>query len=1045
MAARRQRGTKGRTRGLLYRAGVTIASFLVIVWSGLFDREWYGLQVSRRIWRLPLLAVLHYVVRGRRLGMSPHPLFEPEFFDPPTWRDSAADPFAKYLRGRARSRRRSPHPLFDSATYLDRAPEAAADRRGPLGHFFATAGPDTSLPVAPVAGRVVTVTWGAAKEHLLGCLRRRNGQERLRRAPRVSRRYDRRLERRFLRQWGGAPSPAALAGAPLVSVVLPVWNRQEQVRAAIASVRSQILHDWELLVVDDGSTDESAAVVASIAADDPRVRLLSQPHAGVSRARNLGLQHARGRYVAFLDSDNTYRPCFLRTAVAAMYGMGWRAAYAAMQIRNGDVVRYRALRGGQALLDLRNHIDLNVLVVERDLLEQVGGFDERLRRAVDYDLILRLSAVSPIEYLPFVAADYDRNDEDPNRLTVREPLAWLEVVQNKHLVDWAAASRSRAAGRVSVLVTAHEEWQVTCRCVESVLAEIGQDDVEVLLLDNGSRRSVGAILAAFAVTDPRIRLVREPLNRNVALGRNLAFARSTGEIVVFLNNAEVRPGWLKPLLQALDNRAVLAAQPLLLSPNGTVQCAGVCFPARGRGIAPLPFLAHHPVEDAHRLGPSFDVSAVSGAAVAMQASDVAALHGFDPIYRCGWEALDLSLRLRQLRPGTLVVRTDSAVVCHTGQSIASGRDAEQSATVFRERWSGRTPGGDEGLWQAAGFSVSHYRTRRPPGNPDVDGIVEPVLSRSPHVVAHGPAKGLPALRWAIKTASPPGEAGLHWGDVHFAQALGAALERLGQIVVVDSRAAQTRNTAYLDDVVLVLRGLTRVEPQPGRVNLLWIISHPDLVDVDEIRTYDGVFAASAPWAARMTEQAHRPVDVLLQCTDPERFQPGLAQPDTGEEVLFIGNSRNVFRPIMRDALAAGADVSVYGKNWERFIDERLIRGTYFPNELLATAYRSAGVVLNDHWEDMRREGFISNRVFDATAAGARVVSDEVPLIEETFGGLVRTYCSVEELRHLLIAPRDEVFPSEEERLLLAERVRQEHSFDARARSLFDAASAQWKV
>jgi spore maturation protein CgeB len=146
---------------------------------------------------------------------------------------------------------------------------------------------------------------------------------------------------------------------------------------------------------------------------------------------------------------------------------------------------------------------------------------------------------------------------------------------------------------------------------------------------------------------------------------------------------------------------------------------------------------------------------------------------------------------------------------------------------------------------------------------------------------------------------------------------------------------------------------------------------------------------------------------------------------------------------VRDAIAAGADVAIYGRLWNKFVDAHHIRGQLLSNEEVPAAYRSAGVVLCDHWEDMRRESFISNRVFDATAAGARLISDEVEGIQELFGGQVRTYRTVDELSDLL-DHKIEVFPAEEERLRLAEMVRREHSFDARARTLLDVAVRLWK-
>jgi len=98
-------------------------------------------------------------------------------------------------------------------------------------------------------------------------------------------------------------------------------------------------------------------------------------------------------------------------------------------------------------------------------------------------------------------------------------------------------------------------------------------------------------------------------------------------------------------------------------------------------------------------------------------------------------------------------------------------------------------------------------------------------------------------------------------------------------------------------------------------------------------------------------------------------------------------------------------------------------------------YESAGAVLNDHWPAMRREGFISNRLYDVVAAGGRVISDDVEGIDEIFAGAVRMFRDDEELLRLTESPLDGRFPPEAELARISERIRREHSFDARAERL----------
>src|ERR1041384_7078965 len=102
---------------------------------------------------------------------------------------------------------------------------------------------------------------------------------------------------------------------PLVSVVIPTFNRARYLREAIDSVLNQTYPYWELIIVDDGSTDETQSTLETLA--DARVHVLRRPHEGnVARARNVGLEQAQGRYVAFLDSDDRWMPSKLQFQVA---------------------------------------------------------------------------------------------------------------------------------------------------------------------------------------------------------------------------------------------------------------------------------------------------------------------------------------------------------------------------------------------------------------------------------------------------------------------------------------------------------------------------------------------------------------------------------------------------------------------------------------------------------------------------------------------------------------------------------------------------------
>ena len=289
------------------------------------------------------------------------------------------------------------------------------------------------------------------------------------------------------------------------------------------------------------------------------------------------------------------------------------------------------------------------------------------------------------------------------------------------------------------------------------------------------------------------------------------------------------------------------------------------------------------------------------------------------------------------------------------------------------------------------------------------------------------------LRWSVVVAAPKGEAGEQWGDTWFARDLVDALNRAGEEARLVFRGGATSEAREQDDVVLILRGLRRVVPRRGDATwILWVISHPELVEPDEPAQYDAVFAASEHWSRGQSDEFGVPVTPLLQATNPARFTPTAAEPDTGDRLLFVGSTRGEFRPAVRAALAAGLDLSVYGVGWDAFLPPEQISGEFIGNADLPAAYASAGVVLNDHWPDMAAQGFLSNRLFDAAACASRIATDPAAGLSDVFGDGPRTYADADGLASLVGGELDEQFPDRDSRLALARRIAEHHSFDARA-------------
>lgn len=1031
-------GLRKAVRGLRNPGGSTGSDYAAdeLARLGLVDREYYQAQCGVTF-PDDVAAARHAIRTGAKHGWSFHPLVEPDHL--PTawikpWKEKGD--FTPVLRGLVGAALKDPSPLFHPAGWLARHPAAAEHAGGPLGHFLAAADADTVMPTPPAFGGRPP-TWGAVRAE---AMRRavEYGEQRARGGGRTSDSWNARDHLAWLKRWASAPVPT-FPDRPAVSIVMPVKNRPVAVVEAIRSIQAQTHRDWELLVVDDGSTDNTVAVLTDLAAHDPRIIVLELPvSGGAAAARNVAIKEARGVYLAFLDSDNTWEPVFLRLGLAAMHGQGIRAAHAVAEVTAGGPAKYLAFEGTHADLMMKNHVPMIVLIAETELVREAGGLDPEFRRWMDHDLALRLAARTDIKLLPFIGARYDSVVGTSDRITRTESDNWEFAALGKNLVDWTALSAGladRVPGRTSILMPTFRDFGMTRRAVEAVLAEAGDDDVEIIVVDNGSQRSVSARLWATFAGEPRVVVRRLPRNYNFAGGSNAAFAMSTGDRVVFLNNdTVVRTGWLRALLAPLDRPEVLGTQPLLVFDNDLVQSAGTVFLADNRVASA--FLPGHPVEDARRdSGGGFD--AVTAAALAMRAEDVVALRGFDCLYANGMEDVDLCLRARERHPdGFFEVVHDSVVTHHESQTPGRGTHITENRRIFLDRWRGRLPSGAVGRarYRSLGFEIVALA-----GDENPYPAPRPVLRRPGSVLGDVQVAEAPRpMRWSINIGSIAGPLGDLWGDTHFAAAFAEALQELGQEPVVFRHEAFNGPTAHLSDVVLSLRGLSASTPQPGAVNVLWVISHPELVDVREVQQYDVVAAASRKWAEEMGRRAGRHIHVVHQATNDRLFAP-TALHDDGDDVLFVGGTRGqTTRKIVSDALEVGANLAVYGPDWNRCLPEGVLRADYLANEDLSRAYGAAGIVLNDHWADMARNGFMNNRLFDAAASGARVVSDYVDGIDEFFHGLVRTYSSLDELAFLTGETGRASFPPVEERRRLAERVRREHSFRNRAEQLLDA-------
>lgn len=236
----------------------------------------------------------------------------------------------------------------------------------------------------------------------------------------------------------------------LVSIVVPAYNSGRFIADAIESVLAQGHGELELLVVDDGSTDDTAEVVARYGS---AVTLMRQANAGAAVARNTGMRAARGRYVAFLDADDVWLPGKIHAQIAhlerhpevSLCCTRWELLHPdssggyfidppASDRKGSDFASYSALTYADLLLDC--HVWTSTVVLRRELIDQTGAFNPALRRGQDYDYWLRASRLTPIHRLDATLALYRMGSGHGKKFAGRN---WELAVIDQALAQWGVA------------------------------------------------------------------------------------------------------------------------------------------------------------------------------------------------------------------------------------------------------------------------------------------------------------------------------------------------------------------------------------------------------------------------------------------------------------------------------------------------------------------------------------------------------------------------------------------------------------------------------
>jgi GT2 family glycosyltransferase/glycosyltransferase involved in cell wall biosynthesis/2-polyprenyl-3-methyl-5-hydroxy-6-metoxy-1,4-benzoquinol methylase/tetratricopeptide (TPR) repeat protein len=501
---------------------------------------------------------------------------------------------------------------------------------------------------------------------------------------------------------------AMINKTPAVSVIIPTYNRPDRLRTAITSVLNQDFQDFQIIVVNDGTTPVEA-VVNELNRDGRIILVTHDRNRGLAASRNTGLRQASGKYVCYLDDDDRLLPHHLRTLVTHLESSGDKIAYTDAWRVHERLINHTVTEVGRDQpysdefnphqLLIGNYFPVLCLMHERAILDEVGTFDESLFAHEDWDLWIRMATKYPFKHLAVTTAEFTwRTDGSSMSSESKEVFVrTAEIIYRKYAPYAAkyAGVRENQQKRLANLKKTHVQKRFVCSIIIPVwnkveltrqcLVALGPatDDVsfELIVVDNHSTDETPELLASLGGD---VRIITNSENLGFAKACNQGAEAATGEYLVFLNNDTIPlKGWLSALVKEVQSDpAVSVVGSKLLYENGTVQHAGVAIDRNN--LTPYHiyagFAGDHPAVNKRR-----ELNAVTGACLLIRRSVFADLGGFDEGFRNGFEDIDLCLKVRE-KQGRIVYQPRSVLYHLESQTPGRKQHDQANGRRLHQRW-----------------------------------------------------------------------------------------------------------------------------------------------------------------------------------------------------------------------------------------------------------------------------------------------------------------------------------------------------------------------
>lgn len=355
---------------------------------------------------------------------------------------------------------------------------------------------------------------------------------------------------------------------PLVSVIMPVYNRENVVKQAIDSVLNQTYQNIELIIIDDGSTDGTINILNSIS--DNRVKVfLNENNEGASFSRNRGLKESSGEYIAYLDSDNDWNSNYISAMVGAFIELPKADALYSGQILfeqyGSKPTGIRFSPFNKSLLHNKNYIDMNCFCHKREVYEKIGGFNKNLKRLVDWDYILKISNNFNIYSVPVLLSNYYSNNAD-NRidsLTINKN-KYNQYILNKNK---SFTFKRNLEKNVNIIIFNQNDLSCFKTCIKEILSIY--EGLKIIIFNMNNDSQLNDYFNLLILKNENIKLVNclDNLQFNEHVNELIKLIDDDSDLLLLNSNASLTDNSIETMqyfANKIENTGLIVPQQVLM-------------------------------------------------------------------------------------------------------------------------------------------------------------------------------------------------------------------------------------------------------------------------------------------------------------------------------------------------------------------------------------------------------------------------------------------------------------------------------------------------